>query len=53
MRLGELRTRCRDLDNRLVVKLATYDTVRGVEVFDLDFDMCNDGELYLRIVDSD
>ena len=50
MRLGELRNITRDMDNKLIVKIATYDTDRGVEIFDAAFDMSNDNELYLRVI---
>lgn len=51
MRLGELRTVTRDMENKLLVKVASYDTVKGVQVYDVAFDMSNDHEIYLRIVD--
>ena len=50
MRLGELRTIVRDFDNKLMVKLACYDEVKGVTIHNLEFDMSNDNELYFRIV---
>ena len=50
MRLGELRTVTRDFDNRLMVKLACYDKDKGVLIHDLEFDMSNDHELYLRVI---
>ena len=53
MRLGELRSITRDMDNRLVIRLSTYDTVEGCQTFDLEFDMSNDNELYLRVVKDD
>lgn len=53
MRLGELRTITRDFDNKLQIKLACYDDIKGVTIHDLSFDMSNDNELYLRIVDGE
>ena len=53
MRLGELRTVIREMDNKLIVKVANYDTTKGVEIFDVDFDISNDNELYLRIIKGD
>ena len=53
MRLGEFRTKTRDFDNKLKIKLACYDTVKGVRISDLDIDIINDTEVYLRIVDED
>lgn len=53
MRLGELRTITRDMNNKLIVKVSKYDTVKGVEIFDVAFDVSSDNEVYLRIIDSD
>ena len=53
MRLGELRTVIREMDNKLTVKVANYDTTKGVEIFDVAFDISNDNELYLRIIKGD
>lgn len=50
MRLGELRTVTKDMDNKLIVKASTYDEEVGVQIFDVDFDMSNDNEIYLRII---
>ena len=52
MRLGELRTIIRDFDNRLIIKIVNY-SEKGNDIFDVDFDMSNNNELYLRIVDED
>ena len=51
MRLGELRTITRDFDNRLKIRLSVYDETKGARTFDLEFDMSNDNELYLRVVE--
>ena len=53
MRLGELRTVTREMDNKLIVRVASYDTEKGVRTFDVAFDMSNDNELYLRIINGD
>lgn len=53
MRLGEFRTKTRDLDNRLIIKLACYDTVKGVEIHDLDIDVYNDNEIYFRVIKNE
>ena len=50
MRLGELRTVTREMDNKLIIKVASYDSEKGVQIFDVAFDVCNDNEVYLRIV---
>ena len=52
MRLGEFRTVTRDFDNRLIIRLSTYDTIKGCQTHDLEFDMSNDNELYLRVIDN-
>ena len=53
MRLGELRTKTRELDNRLMIRLTCYDEVKGVRIHDLDWDMGNDNEIYMRVVEDD
>ena len=52
MRLGEFRTLSRDFDNKLSIRLSTYDTVKGCRTYDLEFDMSNDNELYFRVIDD-
>ena len=51
MRLGELRTITREFDNRLKIRLSCYDDTKGVRTYDLEWDMSNDNELYLRVVE--
>ena len=53
MRLGELRTVTKEMNNKLIVKVASYDTEKGVQIYDVAFDMSNDNEVYLRIIDGD
>ena len=53
MRLGELRTITREMDNKKIVKLACYDDVKGVTTHNLEWDMSNDHEIYLRIVNDE
>lgn len=53
MRLGELRTITREMDNKLIIRLACYDDVKGVTTHNLEWDMSNDQELYLRVVDNE
>lgn len=50
MRLGEFRTKTRDLDNKLIIKISTYDQEKGVQIYDAEIDIVNDHELYLRII---
>ena len=50
MRLGELRNIIREFDNKLVIMLSCYSDGR---VYNLEFDMSNDNEMYFRIVDED
>ena len=52
MRLGELRTKTRDLDNKYKLKVALYDELKGVSIFDLEWDMMNTGEIYFRLIDE-
>ena len=49
MRLGELRTITREFDNKLVIRLSDY---KHCTTHDLEFDMSNDNELYLRVVNN-
>lgn len=53
MRLGELRTITRDFDNKLIVMVSCYDEFKGVRVRNVEFDMSNDNELFLRIISED
>ena len=53
MRLGELRTITREMDNKKIVKLSCYDTEKGARTFNLEWDMSNDNEIYLRIVNDE
>lgn len=53
MRLGEFRTITREFDNRLKIRLSCYDETKGGRTFDLEFDMSNENELYLRVVNED
>ena len=53
MRLGELRTATRDVDNKLIVKVSEYDTEKGVIIFDTEIDIITDKGLYLRKVSED
>lgn len=50
MRLGEFRTNTREMDNKLIVRLACYDDVKGVTIHNLEWDMSNDNEIYLRMI---
>ena len=53
MRLGELRTITKDFDNKLIVMVSCYDDIKGVRFRNVEFDMSNDNELFLRIIDDD
>lgn len=51
MRLGELRTKTKDLDNKLKVKLSVYDEFDGYSgTMDLDIDLATANNLYFRII---
>ncbi len=52
MRLGELRSHTKDLDNRLFVYLSNYDAT-GEHVQVLEIDIATDNALFLRVVDED
>lgn len=52
MRLGEFRTLTREMDNKLIIRLSCYDQEKGVTTHNLEWDMSNDNEIYLRIVDD-
>lgn len=51
MRLGELRSITKDLDNRLFVYLSNYGQ-NGEEVQVLEVDIATDNALFLRVVDE-
>ena len=53
IRLGEFRTKSREMDNKLIIRLSCYDEIKGVRTFDLDWDMSNDNEIYLRVINDD
>ena len=53
MRLGEFRAVTKKMDNKKIVKLSCYDTEKGVRTFNLEWDMSNDNEIYLRIVNDE
>lgn len=54
MRLGELRAKTKDLDNKLNIKLSIYDELGGYgESVDLDIDLATDNNLYFRIMEEE
>lgn len=50
MRLGEFRTFTREMENKLIIKVVSYNEVKGIHIYDVLWDMSNDNELYLRLV---
>ena len=54
MRLGEFRTKTRDCDNRLRIKLSVYDTIEHNRngYVKLDIDMITDNTIYLRRIEE-
>lgn len=52
MRLGELRSRTKELDNRLFVYLSDYDST-GEHIKALEIDIATDNAIFLRVVDED
>lgn len=55
MRLGEFRTKTRDCENKLKLRLSIYDAIEHNEngYVELDIDMVTDGVVYLRMVNDD
>ena len=53
MRLGELRTKTRDLDNRLIIRLVDYFNDGGMQIYDIDIDMVTDNEIFLRLMEEE
>lgn len=52
MRLGELRSQTKDLDNRLFVYISNYDGT-GEHVKALEIDIATDNAIFFRVVDED
>lgn len=51
MRLGELRTKTRDLDNRVILKIIEYSKTEPDKIYDLDIDILNgEDELFIRLI---
>lgn len=54
MRLGELRTKTRDLDNRLIIRLVDYFNDEGVQIYDIiDIDMVTENEIFFRLMEEE
>ena len=53
MRLGELRTKTRDLDNRLVIRLVDYFNDGGVQIYDIDIDIVTENEIFFRLMEEE
>lgn len=55
MRLGEFRTKTRDCENKLKLRLSVYDAIEHNEdgYVELDIDMVTDGVVYLRMINDD
>lgn len=49
MRLGEFRTKTRDLENKQLIQIAFYDETRGVTIYDVDIDIATDSTIFLRL----
>lgn len=52
MRLGEFRTKTRECENKLNIRLSVYDLIEHNEngYVELDIDMVTDDNVYLRVV---
>lgn len=55
MRLGEFRTKTRDFENKLMLRLSVYDVIEHNEngYVELDIDMVTDDVVYLRMINDD
>lgn len=53
MRLGELRTKTRDLDNRLIIRLVDYFNDGGIKIHDIDIDMVTENEIFFRLMEEE
>lgn len=55
MRLGEFRTKTRDCENKLKLRLSVYDAIEHNEngYVELDIDMVTDNVVYLRMINDD
>lgn len=54
MRLGEFRTKTRDCENKLKLRLSVYDAIEhnGNGYVELDIDMVTDNTIYLRRIEE-
>ena len=52
MRLGELRTKTRDLDNRLIIRLVDYFNNEGMKIHDIDIDIVTEKEIFFRLIEE-
>lgn len=53
MRLGELRTKTKDLDNRLIIRLVDYFNNKGMQIHDIDIDMVTENEIFFRLMEEE
>ena len=53
MRLGELRTKTRNLDNRLIIRLVDYFSDGGMQIYDIDIDIVTENEIFLRLMEEE
>ena len=55
MRLGEFRTKTRDCENKLKLRLSVYDAIEHNEngYVELDIDMVTDDVVYLRMINDE
>lgn len=55
MRLGEFRTKTRDCENKLKIRLSVYDDIKynADGYIELDIDMITDNNIYLRPMGED
>lgn len=54
MRLGELRTALKDKDNKLFIKLSSYEDIKwDPNNYDLELDIVVDNNIFLRVVKNE
>lgn len=50
MRLGEFKSKTKELDNRLIIRLVDYFHDGGMQIHDIDIDIATENEIFLRII---
>ena len=53
MRLGELRTKTRNLDNRLIIRLVDYFKNERIKIHDINIDIITENEIFFRLMEEE